>query len=183
MLSYRRLSDDPQGAVTKIAPQKSLRQVLSPTFNGESVRGKIVLIGVTEPGKDDFLTPLSPTIEAMVPGVYLHAHAISQLLSTMLDGRPSIIFLPTWMESLWIAVWAVAGGIGVSTLSSSRIKWAIFGSCMISLGGLCIVLFYGSGLWTPVVPAGLTFGVAAVLTLTILSLPRAYERHHSTIRK
>lgn len=171
MLHYRRLSDTPQGAVTKIAPQKSLRQVLSPTFNGESVRGKIILIGVTEPGADDFLTPLSPA--AMVPGVYLHAHAISQLLSTMLDGRSSILFWPTWLETMWIGIWAMAGS--VSTLSSGRIKWAIFGGIFIGGGGICLVLFYGSGLWVPVVPTGAAFGVTVISGLASLSLPRAYQ--------
>ncbi|WP_299488535.1 CHASE2 domain-containing protein [Acaryochloris sp. IP29b_bin.137] len=175
MLHYRRLSDTPRGAVTKIASQKSLRQVLSPTFNGESVRGKIILIGVTEPGADDFLTPLSPTAEAMVPGVYLHAHAISQLLSTMLDGRSSILFWPTWMETLWIAIWAIAGGVSVLTLSSGRIKWAIISSIFISLGGICMALFYGSGLWIPIVPTGIACGTAAVGGLAILFLPRAYQ--------
>lgn len=183
MLHYRRLSDDPRGAVTKIAPQKSLRQVLSPDFNGESIRGKIVLIGATEPGKDDFLTPLSPTTGAMVPGVYLHAHATSQLLSTMLEGRPAIMFWPTWMETLWIVVWASVGGIGVSILSSGRIKWAIFGSSIMSLGGLCMVLLYGYGLWVPMVPAGLASSMTAVVMLEGLSLIRAYKHRHSTITK
>lgn len=173
MLHYRRLSDTPRGAVTKIAPQKSLRQVLSPTFNGESVRGKIVLIGVTAPGKDDFLTPLSPT--AMIPGVYLHAHATSQLLSTMLDSRPAIIFWPTWLETLWITAWASLGGVSISTLSSGRIKWALLGCIFISLGGICMVLFYTGGLWVPVIPAGLAFGATTIGGLAIQSFPRAYK--------
>lgn len=173
MLHYRRLSDTPRGAVTKISPQKSLRQVLSPTFNGESVRGKVVLIGVTEPGKDDFLTPLSPG--AMVPGVYLHAHATSQLLSTMLNGRPAIVFWPTWVETLWIAVWASLGSMSLSTLSSSRIKWALLGCIFICLGGICAVLLYGGGLWVPIIPTGVAFVATTIGGLAIRSLPRAYE--------
>lgn len=173
MLHYRRLSDTPRGAVTKIAPQKSLRQVLSPTFNGESVRGKIILIGVTEPGKDDFLTPLSSG--AMVPGVYLHAHATSQLLSTMLEGRPAIVFWPTWLETLWIAVWASLGSMGLSTLSSGRIKWALLSCIFIGLGGICVVLLYGGGLWVPAIPAGVAFGATAIGGIAIRSLPRAYQ--------
>lgn len=183
MLHYRRLADDPKGAITKIAPRKSLRQVLSPTFNGESVRGKIILIGVTEPGQDDFLTPLSPTPNAVIPGVYLHAHATSQLLSTMLEGRPSIVFWPTWMETFWIALWAIAGGVGVSVRSSVRIKWVVFGSLIISLGGICLVFLYGMGLWVPAVPSGLAFLTATTVMLVGLSLRRTYEHHCSTIGK
>jgi len=59
MLAYRRIADNGIDAIIKIAPKKSLRQVLDPRFNSESVREKIVLIGVTEPGIDDFLTPFS----------------------------------------------------------------------------------------------------------------------------
>jgi CHASE2 domain-containing sensor protein len=88
MLNYRRMADNGVDAITKIAPSKSLRMVLDPSFKPESIRDKIVLIGVTRPGADDFLTPFSRSAQDGVPGVYLHAQAVSQLLKTMLLVLP-----------------------------------------------------------------------------------------------
>jgi CHASE2 domain-containing sensor protein len=182
MLNVRRLKDDPQGGFTKIAPHVSLKDFLAPTFaGGESMKGKIVLIGVTEPGKDDFLTPLSRNSNAIVPGVYIHAHAISQFLSTMLEERPSIEFWPLWLESLWVAVWAIAGGTGLLTLSSLRWRGVLLSSMMIGLGTVCLVLFYGIGLWVPIIPAGLALVTSAAVVS--LSLSRAYRNPQSTIVK
>ena len=181
MLHFRRIADDPQKAITKIGLRKSLRQVLSPEFQGQSVQGKIVLIGVTEPGKDDFLTPLSSTSAEVIPGVYLHAHAISQILSTIQNNRPSIVFWPTWMETAWILLWAAVGGMGISVISTNRIKWMLFGGMAITLGATSFALLYGTGLWLPVVPAGLAFLAAVVAVSASLSLRRAYQHHRSTI--
>jgi CHASE2 domain-containing sensor protein len=161
MLNYRRMADDGVDAITKIAPSKSLRMVLDPSFKAESVREKIVLIGVTRPGADDFLTPFSRNPEEGVPGVYIHAQTVSQLLQTMLEQRPSILFWNPWQEGVWILFWAIIGGIVAWVCVDFRIFLIANGGVLVALMGLSFVLFNGWALWLPMVPAGLAIVGAA----------------------
>jgi CHASE2 domain-containing sensor protein len=152
MLNYRRMADDGVDAITKIAPTKSLRQVLDPSFNLNSVNGKIVLIGVIQPGVDDFLTPFSRNDHEAIPGVYLHGHAVSQILDTMLGQRVSIRFWTPWQEALWIFGWSIAGG--VLAWRFVKIKYVIVANIivLVLLSGICWILLSWGGLWLPWVP-------------------------------
>jgi CHASE2 domain-containing sensor protein len=161
MLNYRRMADNGVDAIIKIAPSKSLRMVLDSRFNPESIRDKIVLIGVTRPGADDFLTPFSRSAQDGVPGVYLHAHAVSQLLNTMLKARPSILFLSPWQESIWIAIWAIAGGIMAWACADFKRFLIAIGGAVVGVVSLGVVLFSGWALWLPLIPAGLAMVMAA----------------------
>jgi CHASE2 domain-containing sensor protein len=161
MLNYRRMADNGVDAITKIAPSKPLRMVLDPSFKPESIRDKIVLIGVTRPGLDDFLTPFSRSAQDGVPGVYLHAQAVSQLLKTMLEARPSILFWSPWQESFWIAVGAIAGGILAWLCIDFRIFLIANGGAVVALVSLGFILFNVWALWLPLVPAGLAMLGAA----------------------
>jgi CHASE2 domain-containing sensor protein len=177
MLNYRRMADNGVDAITKIAPSKSLRMVLDPSFKPESIRDKIVLIGVTRPGADDFLTPFSRSAQDKVPGVYLHAQAVSQLLKTMLEARPSILFGSPWQESIWIAIWAIAGGITAWAYADFKRFLIAIGGAVVGLVGLGVVLFSGRALWLPLIPAGLAMVVAAGGVWIILG--RADWRKHN----
>jgi CHASE2 domain-containing sensor protein len=179
MLNYRRMADDGVDAITKIAPSKSLRMVLDPSFKAESVRDKIVLVGVTRPGADDFLTPLSQDAKEEVPGVYIHAQAVSQLLQTMLRQRPSILFWSPWQESVWIVVWAIAGGILAWIFVNLRHFLVASGGAVIVLVGLGVVVFNGWALWLPLVPAGLALGGTAIGGWIVLR--RGIGRVHNDI--
>jgi CHASE2 domain-containing sensor protein len=161
MLNYRRMADNGVDAIIKIAPSKPLRMVLDPSFKPESIRDKIVLIGVTRPGADDFLTPFSRNAQDGVPGVYLHAQAVSQLLKTMLEARPSILFWSPWQEGLWIAAWAIAGGIMAWVCIEFRIFLIANGGAVIALVGLVLAMFNGWALWLPLVPMGLAMLAAS----------------------
>ncbi len=161
MLNYRRMADTAVDAIAKIAPSKSLRMVLDPSFKPESIRDKIVLIGVTKPGADDFLTPFSRSAQDGVPGVYLHAQAVSQLLKTMLEARPSILFWSPWQEGVWIAVWAIAGGILAWICMDFRIFLIANGGAAVALVSLGFILFNVWALWLPLVPTGLAMLAAA----------------------
>lgn len=161
MLNYRRMADNGVDAIVKIVPSKPLRMVLDPSFNPESIRDKIVLIGVTRPGADDFLTPFSRNAKEVVPGVYLHAQAVSQLLKSMLETRPSILFLSPWQESIWIVVWAIVGGITVWFCTDFKRLLIATGGAIVGLAGLGIVMFNVWAIWLPLIPAGLALVVAA----------------------
>ena len=58
---------------------------------------------------------------------------VSQVLSTVLDGRPLIWTWPIWLDFLWIAIWSVTGGLLVLllrlSLQSGLIGLAIIGTC------------------------------------------------------
>jgi CHASE2 domain-containing sensor protein len=170
MLNYRRMADNDIEAITKIAPKKSLRQVLDPSFNPESVREKIVLIGVTEPGIDDFLTPFSRNSSAVIPGVYLHAHAVSQVLDTMLGKRTSIAFWNPVQEGFWVLGWSLIGGILAGRFL--RVKSILIAGAIaiITLGGIGWILFNYGGLWVPLIPPA----IALVTTTGIFFFLRPY---------
>jgi CHASE2 domain-containing sensor protein len=151
MLNFRRISgDDPVLAITGIAPHWPLRKVLEPNFNVQALRDKIVLIGSIQPGKDSFLTPLSRNRTETVHGVYLHAHAISQLLDRFDNKRPLITYWQRWQEGLWIAAWSI--GAGLLVWRWLRPLWVgIGGTVLLLTAG--VVLFNGLALWVPLVPA------------------------------
>ena len=91
----------------------TLTQVVEGKLDPELVRGKIVIIGVTAPTtKDVFSTPYSATASdnRMMPGVFIHAAATSQIVNAALDGKNLFWFWDEWQEMLWIAVWGAVGG-------------------------------------------------------------------------
>lgn len=122
--------------------------------NPDWLRGKIVLIGYTAPSVKDLIT--SNTImtdnPALIYGVEMHAHIVSQIVSGVLDGRP---FLYTWwdgFEYIWIVFW---GAIGIAIGRLIRSPWVSILWLVISGAGL-IAISYGLlllGWWIPIVPA------------------------------
>ncbi len=153
MLNYRAV---PEGA-SRVAQRVSLDALLSGQLAPQDVRDRIVLIGVTsKSGVNDYV--LTPT-ETM-PGVVAQAAMVSQIISTVLDGRPLIHPWATWAETLWIAVWAGVGGVMVY-IGRSPLKLGL--SLLLSGGGLLGIsyaLLVLRGAWVPMVPGVL----ALVLT-------------------
>lgn len=144
LLNYRR----PHPATTV-----ALEQVLNGSLDAQLnrlVRDRIVLIGTTARSYNDYhATPLGD-----MAGVMIHAQAISQILSTVLDGRPLISTMPQWGDALWIWGWSLAGGwVALSWRIPQRWGW---GGVIILVGltGSCFGLFLWGG-WLPLIPAGL----------------------------
>jgi CHASE2 domain-containing sensor protein len=135
----------------------SLHDIETGNFDPSWLRDRIVLIGVTAPIYKSKIqtaaiagvTPLS------ISGVEFQAHAVSQILSAVLDDRPLLINWWEGWEYLWILGWGCVG-IVLGRLSDSLLKnglgLGIFGVITIGIG-------YGSflwGWWLPVVPPILT---------------------------
>ncbi len=160
MLNYRNAAE--------VAQRVRLADVLEGKVDPNLIKNRIVLIGVTAPVSNAsgfFVTPLTrwgkPSGE--MSGVMVEAHAISQLLSAVLDDRPLLAVWNPWIEGLWVGGWAVLGG--AIALSSRRRIW-VWGLAMgISAGGLVWVslgLLVG-GQWVPLVPAaGALFAAGAI---------------------
>ena len=143
--------------------QVSLQQVLTGQLAADRVRDRLVLLGYTAPvARDTVRTPYGE-----MAGVWVHAHKVSQLLSTVLDQRPLLQALPQWQgfpwaDGVWILGWSLAGG-GISRgLSAGTIKLRRSGlllGWLLAFAGMSLGLFYccllalTQGLWLPFIPA------------------------------
>lgn len=133
-----------------------------------------MLIGVTAPSIKDFvnttaIAPLQPP--GKIYGVEFHAQVVSQIVSTVLNGRP---VLKTWSqdwEYVWIVGWGVLA-IYLGRLNQSPLK-TLVSVATVSLGlvgmGYALILW---GWWIPVAPAL----VILVINGTILSVFYQYDR-------
>ncbi|HBE34777.1 MAG TPA: hypothetical protein DD990_26640, partial [Cyanobacteria bacterium UBA11368] len=159
LLNYR--------ASKTIAQQVTLTDILQDKINPAWVKDRIVLIGGTAPTTDDnFYTPYSsgqwPYQKA--PGVVIHAHKVSQIISAVLDKRPLLKVWSQWVEVIWIWGWSVMGGL-VVWRSHSLLNLAV-ASIMTAgvLSGVCFILLM-QGSWVPLVPSALAFIATAGIVL------------------
>ncbi len=155
LLNYR--------SANSLARSVTLSDVLNNRIDSSWVKDRIVLIGVTAPSIDDaFFTPYSSgqRRNQKMPGVVVHGQIVSQLLSTVLDGRPQFWFLPDWAEVLWIWGWALAGGIVVRLVRHPGQLVLAEGIAFCVLLGTSVFMFFGSA-WIPVVAPTLGLITAA----------------------
>jgi CHASE2 domain-containing sensor protein/nitrogen-specific signal transduction histidine kinase len=172
----------------------SLSDVLNGNIAKDIFRDRLVLIGFTaESNTDYFYTPYnSTTLGSSFPatsGVILHANITSQLLANALDGRPVLQVWSKLIESLWITIWAVIGGllcrhrryrrILASSKFPFRLPWKIL--TISGLGGVVLIASYITflwGWWIPVVPTLLALfsSAIAVIGYTTLSAGEIRKR-------
>jgi CHASE2 domain-containing sensor protein len=165
MLNYR--SNQPGQRVT-------LKQVLSGKLDSNLVKNRIVLIGYTAPvARDYFDTP-----DGQRAGIWVHAHMVSQILSSVLDKRPLVWVLPQWGsfqwgDTLWVLGWSIGSG-----LLAWRLPWRSlsFGQSLLYLGlaggaatlvlyQVCLVILTQGG-WMPLVPSALAlFSTGSILVI------------------
>lgn len=132
----------------------SLSQVLQNQVPDDWIRDRIVLIGITAPSAADFIN--SAAIHGSTPGtiygVEIQAHAISQIVSAVQDGRSLLRVWGDGWEYGWIIGWGLLG-ISIGRIVRSPIK-IILGIVIASMALLTVC--YGLlllGWWVPVVPA------------------------------
>jgi CHASE2 domain-containing sensor protein len=146
--------------------QVTLAEVLAGQIDPNWVKDRIVLIGTDATSFSDYhLTPYSTghwSIEKM-PGVVVHAHMVSQILSAVLDNRPLLWVLPEWGEVLWISGWSLIGGlIALELRSKPRIVLGLATAGILgTLYGLCFGLLIQGG-WMPVVPSAVALVTTGV---------------------
>ncbi|AFY39973.1 adenylate/guanylate cyclase with Chase sensor [[Leptolyngbya] sp. PCC 7376] len=132
----------------------------------EVIHDKIVLIGTTDLSFGDYhRTPFSKGFigrDASTPGVVLHAHMASQLISAVIDDRPIIWWWNELYEVVWILSWGlISAYISIQSMPWLKQKLSIL-ILSISLGLICyITLLYGG--WLPFVPALLSIILASSL--------------------
>ena len=129
-------------------PTYSFVDVVAGRVPPEVFEGKVVMVGATALGLDDWVTPFD--INPPASGVYLHAALVDNLLDR------------DWLRPVpgsWVAALGLALALGVA-LQRRRLwqQGALVAGGWVAWGGVALGLF-GANLWLPVVGPGLLLGV------------------------
>ena len=163
LLNYRALESP-----LDIAPSISLRSFLEGESDPNLLHGSIVLIGATALSGIDFHnTPIDQNRNQLVPGVFVQAHKISQIISAVLDQRPLLIASSEIHSVIWIAFWSFVYGIGFITFKNRKYiaLFPLFFS-VISVG-VCFWIFI-TGFWFPIIPV-----LLVILTISLYLKPNS----------
>jgi CHASE2 domain-containing sensor protein len=150
LLNYRDMAAQPFAAI-------SLSDVLRGRLSPEQIRDRVILLGVTHAKSTDMvLTPNGTKI----PGVFVQAQMVSQIISAGLQERPLLRGWPEWAEMVWMGGWAVVGGMIIWCCPQPWLRRLGLTTAFVllyatSLGGLT------QGYWLPLVPAGLTLALTS----------------------
>lgn len=156
----------------KVAPTMSIQELLEGDIDPNLIKDKIVLIGANAASlRDIFLTPYRSIQNTQkMPGVFIHAQMVSQLIDAALGKRPLFSYWPEWVEIIWISSWVLIG------TALARYREPLFSALaspvlLCVLGGLSFALFLNAK-WVPVAtPAiGFLFSSASIV---------AYRAHQS----
>lgn len=133
----------------------SFADVLENRIPPKLMKNRIILIGTVAGSLNDlFYTPYSSRrfhTPKPTSGVVIHANLTSHILSSALDGRPSIKVWNDFQEWLWILAWSMIGAVLSWRLKSFQ---AIAISIFLAGSGLLLVTYltFLQGWWLPVVP-------------------------------
>ncbi|MBW4450406.1 MAG: CHASE2 domain-containing protein [Spirirestis rafaelensis WJT71-NPBG6] len=164
LLNYRSLYTN-----EKIAETVSLKDVLTDQIKPqlvESLKNRIVIIGVTAPSaKADYWK--TPFKEKKIQGLFVQAHAVSNILSAVLDRRPLFWWWSGWVEALWVWGWSLVGGIIAWRCSKPLYLGLAIVTALLTLFAICFGIFTQAG-WIPLVPPALVLVLAATAVVCIL---------------
>ncbi|HLN25147.1 MAG TPA: adenylate/guanylate cyclase domain-containing protein [Patescibacteria group bacterium] len=120
--------------------------------------GKIVLIGEVVSLTDRHRTPFASVYsgpEGELPGIEIHAHAVSQMLSGRLSRKLS------WPSEAAFALALAALGMGFGRLNLSLLRQlSLAGTTLAMLWAASFALFHYVGLMVPLVEPSLAFALA-----------------------
>ena len=159
-------------------PSVSLTSVLSGQVDPALFTDKIVLIGVTAQSVPDLFhppTPLGSDQDRSTYGVVIHAHIVSQLLRSAIEGQQPLRFLAKSWEALWIVIWGFMGAtFGLRIRSPWR--YAVLGMAGLVALGIIGYSTYLIGWWVPVAPPGLNWLISAGLVTAYMSYQESQQR-------
>lgn len=142
------------------------------------IRDRVVLIGIMSQSAKDLVNSraLTGRTSHLIYGVELQAHAVSQIISAVLDQRPLLRDWTDLWEYGWIIGWGLLG-IGLARLIRSPFALLVaLGITSVILVGLSFGLLL-QGWWVPVAPALL------VLLLNGAGLTAAlFYRHEQNLK-
>lgn len=171
LLNYRYNCSQGNCSLKNIAKHIPLQNVLENGIPDEIAKklddSPIILIGVTKTqifAPDIFNTPNGEEI----PGVFLHAQMLSQILSAVLDDRPRPL-IGWWSiraETLWVSVWAFLGtiaGFWINNINRKRLYLILAVSLAIGAQFIfSLFMFVEAFKWIPLFPAVLVFLVTVL---------------------
>lgn len=150
----------------------SLNDIKTNKFQPEWLRERIVLIGMTASSVPDYINTRAVTglkadgqifrlPDGLLFGVQFHAHASSQIISAVLNGRPLIRVWSDEWEYLWIVVWGLIPIIiGRLTQSVFKNLFAVGVTSLSLMGGSYLLLIWGW--WISVAPSLLILCINSV---------------------
>ncbi|MCJ8280507.1 MAG: CHASE2 domain-containing protein, partial [Rivularia sp. ALOHA_DT_140] len=141
----------------------SLTDVLTDKVKPSLFKNRLVIIGTNLRGEMLYPTPYSTSRqqESKISGVFIHAQTTSQLISAVLNSRPSIWYFPEWLEAIWTFFWSLIGGFLAWKVRRPVFLLIVSAVAVSGLVGICYLLIIQAG-WIPVVPPGLALVFAAI---------------------
>ena len=143
----------------------SLRNILNNNVNPKWFRNSIILIGNRNPSAGDiFYSSAVPTLKltGQIYGIDYHAHAISEILSYVIDGRP---MLSSWVdlgEYIWIILWGfipIVLGRLTQSVWKNLLSVCVAIICLVTVG---YVMLWLCVMWIPIAPSFLILAVNGV---------------------
>ncbi len=164
LLNYRYNCYQGNCSLKNVAEVVPLQNVLKYGIRDDEAKklddSPIILLGVTKSKKfapDFFNTPNGEEI----PGVFLHAQMLSQILSAVLNDRPLIGWWSIHCETLWVFGWAFLGTIlGFLIDNRNRKRLYLILAVSLAIGAqftFSLFIFMEAFKWIPLVPAVLVF--------------------------
>ncbi len=157
----------------KVAQEVSLTKMLNTELDPKLVKDRLVIVGYTSSAIANSSFINSPN--GLIPGVELQAQTTSQLISTVLDRRPLIWYLPEWADILWICLWSVLGGILAWRSRHPLILFILLATSIGVLLSISFILFLQAG-WVIVIAPSL----ALILSRLVLSSYISYRNQQET---
>ena len=162
LLNYRASSD-----LRHIAETLTVEEVLQQKGIPDRLKSRIILIGVVGSRaslEDYWRTPYNTDPQDTIPGVFIQAHKVSQIVNAALGQRSLLQPIPLWGEILWLGLWSSGVGIVASYLARSP-RWSVSLSVVIvlALGLACYGLIL-MGRLVPLVPALIGVGLTLFIT-------------------
>lgn len=152
----------------------SMTNVLEGKYSKELFENKIVLIGSTaESLRDFFFSPY----EDKIPGVYVHANLISQIVNGAISKRPFLQTYPKWLEGIGILVWSAIGVKGIfrflKGVNLGKNQFIIGITAFILTSVLVTVLIsyisFLNSFWLPIFPLLCSFLLSSAVCIIQLS--------------
>ena len=159
LLNYRSLT-----SVDKIAETVSLKEILDENEKVplERLKERIVLIGrisLTDMNiKDLWKTPFSSSLQPnnkVIPAVFIQAQMVSQIISSVLDGRLLLWWWSSWVEILWVWGWSLLGSMMVLYFSKPLHLGVGVAIALFTLFSICFSIFVREAGWIPFIPPAL----------------------------
>jgi CHASE2 domain-containing sensor protein len=133
----------------------SLADLKQGKFAEKWLQDRLILIGIMTTSAPDIVqtTAVFPSrIQGEIYGVEFQGHAISQILSAVLDQRPLLKSLSEKWEYLWIIAWGILGGyLSRFMLSPLKNLLSVLIASVSLIGISYIALLWGW--WLPLIPA------------------------------